>query len=948
VKNFIKKNQYFLLLSFFIPLFLGAKSPLLVNSGQDIPTSTTPINLDSLLQEQFNRAVVFMQKGEFVHSVQSFENAVISINQGGDSDITLVYRTYVNFGVLLNRVGDRKKALTYYDIAENFTINEYGNDSGKLTPIYINKGNIYNNYEDLIKAKSYYEKALSLIENESDSRWFSLIYQNLGVIAFKNGNYSESLDYFLRTLHLKQNGKYSTISSAYSNIGNCYKKLKNYKKADTYFKKSIAIVQKTEGADYYLLGDHYLNYAVFQDEIGNDENVLLYLNLAYHIYLKNFGEKHPDTAHCLKNFGDYYFKKKDHLNALNYYQKALISEVENFNNTTVYVNPTMDELDPRLSILEILKPKAVTLRYLYDKTHSISDLDFSLQTYDLCLDIIDKIRIAYQDEESKFALSENEKDTYTEAIEIAVKLYQLTKNAKYKEKAFRYAERSKSASLLSSLNDVNAKNFGGISLELQEQETNVKLAIAKYRKLVYDERKKQAPNRDSISGWQNVLFNLDEEYNQMVLRFEEEYPKYYSLKYDTKTISIEELQGKLSDNDLLIEYSISDTALFSFVISKDYFDIDRQAIVKDSFDYHLEEVRNCLKTNDFTENSLTYYQRYTKSAHTLYENLLGGKDSLLKDKNILIVPDDKMAYIPFGVLLKEKADSNTMNYRNLDYLIRSNSITYHNSATLDFKNKTSNFEFSSSHSMLAFAPSYEGVNDSILITERAYRKKLFPLPGAKEEVNNLSKIIRGDVFIDDLATEANFKANASRYDILHLAMHTFIDDENPMYSKLVFTQNSDTLQDGLLNTQEIYNMNFKARMVVLSACNTGDGKLLKGEGVMSLARGFFYAGCPSIVMTLWTVEDKTGANLMSYFYNYLHQGIRKDEALRQAKLEYLNSADALKSHPYFWSGYVTLGDVDPLYDEGLVRKLFYLFLASIGIVGFLIVRKKLKKRKKNI
>jgi CHAT domain-containing protein len=250
--------------------------------------------------------------------------------------------------------------------------------------------------------------------------------------------------------------------------------------------------------------------------------------------------------------------------------------------------------------------------------------------------------------------------------------------------------------------------------------------------------------------------------------------------------------------------------------------------------------------------------------------------------------------------------------------------------------------------MLAFAPSYEGVNDSILITERAYRKKLFPLPGAKEEVDNLSKIIRGDVFIDDLATEANFKANASRYDILHLAMHTFIDDENPMYSKLVFTQNSDTLQDGLLNTQEIYNMNFKARMVVLSACNTGDGKLLKGEGVMSLARGFFYAGCPSIVMTLWTVEDKTGANLMSYFYNYLHQGIRKDEALRQAKLEYLNSADALKSHPYFWSGYVTLGDVDPLYDEGLVRKLFYLFLASIGIVGFLIVRKKLKKRKKNI
>ncbi len=193
-----------------------------------------------------------------------------------------------------------------------------------------------------------------------------------------------------------------------------------------------------------------------------------------------------------------------------------------------------------------------------------------------------------------------------------------------------------------------------------------------------------------------------------------------------------------------------------------------------------------------------------------------------------------------------------------------------------------------------------------------------------------------------MATEANFKANSGDYDVLHLAMHTIIDDENPMYSKLVFTQNSDSLQDGLLNTHEIYNMNFNARMVVLSACNTGDGKLLKGEGVMSLARGFFYAGCPSVIMTLWTVEDKTGSNLMSNFYTFLSQGLKKDNALRQAKLEYLKTADALKSHPYFWSGYVTLGDVDPLYDNGIFNKLIYFTFGSVGLILFLFFRKKFK------
>ncbi|WP_180335682.1 CHAT domain-containing protein [Labilibaculum filiforme] len=903
------------------------------------------VNRDSLLQEQFNGAIVFLNEGEFEYSVQSFENAIQTIELGGLVDNNLIYRTYVNFGVLLNRVGDRKRALEFYNKAEAFTLKIFGKSTPKLIPIYVNKGNIFNNYGDLIKAQTYYEMALSLLEVDGDSKWLSQIYNNLGVNLYKKQKYSEALKYYLKTLNVKEESNSQNLSSTYNNIASCYKKIKNYEAADSYYQRSIKEIIKMHNTDYYLLGNCYLNYAVFQNEMKNNTNVLPYLNKALVIYSSSFGYKHPDTAHCLKNFGDFYSKSNDHLNALKYYQKALIAELDNFNNSTVYVNPFMEEIDPQLSILEILKPKANTLKELYSKTNSISDLDFSLQTYDLCLDIIDKIRIAYQDEESKFALSKNEKETYNQAIEIAANLYKLTKDKKYKEKAFRYSERSKSASLLSSLNDVNAKDFGGISAELQEQERNLKLSISKYRELVHEERRMQVPNRDSISSWQNVLFNLNEEFTSMVLRFEKDFPEYYSLKYDTKTISIKDLQNKLGQNDLLIEYSISDSALFSFSITKDSLDLKRQVINKDSFDYHLEEVRSCLKTNDFTTNSTDYYRRYTKSAYHLYQNLLKDKESLCIGKNLLIVPDDKMAYIPFGVLLKQEADSTLMNYRNLEYLIKDNTITYNNSATLGFKKHSKSYGFSFSKSVLAFAPSYNDVNDSILISERAYRDKLYPLPGVKEEVINISKVMPGDLFVDDLATEANFKANSSTYDVLHLAMHTIIDDENPMYSKLVFTQNSDSLQDGLLNTHEIYNMNFNARMVVLSACNTGDGKLLKGEGVMSLARGFFYAGCPSVIMTLWTVEDKTGSNLMSNFYTFLSKGLKKDDALRQAKLEYLQTADALKSHPYFWSGYVTLGDVEPLYDNSLFTKLMYIASGLIGIILLVLIALKMKIRR---
>jgi CHAT domain-containing protein len=178
-------------------------------------------------------------------------------------------------------------------------------------------------------------------------------------------------------------------------------------------------------------------------------------------------------------------------------------------------------------------------------------------------------------------------------------------------------------------------------------------------------------------------------------------------------------------------------------------------------------------------------------------------------------------------------------------------------------------------------------------------------------------------------------------------MHTILDDDNPMYSKLVFTQTEDSLNDGLLNTHEIYNMKLKARMVVLSACNSGDGKFLKGEGVMSLARGFFYSGCPSLIMTLWTVEDLSGSVLMSSFYKYLSQNYPKDVALQQAKLAYLESADNLKSHPYFWSGYVAIGDTEELYRFSMIHKILMLlgFVLVFGAVYFIWKRLLFKKVK---
>jgi len=146
-------------------------------------------------------------------------------------------------------------------------------------------------------------------------------------------------------------------------------------------------------------------------------------------------------------------------------------------------------------------------------------------------------------------------------------------------------------------------------------------------------------------------------------------------------------------------------------------------------------------------------------------------------------------------------------------------------------------------------------------------------------------------------------------------MHTLIDDENPMFSKLVFSDSEDDEDDGFLNTYEIYNLSLNAGLAVLSSCRSGYGALNRGEGVMSLARGFLYAGVPSIVMTNWEVEDKSGAEIMISFYKYLLKGFRKDEALRMARIDFLDNVDMLRSHPYFWGAYVCIGNPEELFNS---------------------------------
>jgi CHAT domain-containing protein len=144
-------------------------------------------------------------------------------------------------------------------------------------------------------------------------------------------------------------------------------------------------------------------------------------------------------------------------------------------------------------------------------------------------------------------------------------------------------------------------------------------------------------------------------------------------------------------------------------------------------------------------------------------------------------------------------------------------------------------------------------------------------------------------------------------------MHTLLNDKDPMNSTLIFSQGKDSLEDGYLKTYEIYGIPLKAKMVVLSSCNTGNGLLYSGEGILSLARGFIFSGSQSVIMSMWEIEDKSGTEIVEMFYKNLKKGYPKSVALKKARISFLENADQLRSHPYFWSALVVYGNNSPIY-----------------------------------
>lgn len=875
------------------------------------------------LEEYYTLFAKYYASGDFINAEKCLLN---SLEQKERLKVETLIAIYNNLGVINNLQGRYEEALRYLNLAQIETENRH-HLSLELADIYINKARIYGILKESDKAIEYLEQGIKIyvsIKSPNNSIYFriSTAYLNLGLTYYERKEYKKALEYLAKCKDLKLRYNLSEVALAYLNIAKTYAKNNDPDKAQRYFLESIISFNKEFGIDYYRTSSVLFDYGLFLRSIKKNNEALEVHHKALSICLKKYGAKHTFVSLAYKHLGDYFFSIKDYKKALEYYQKSLIAVVVDFNDPNIDANPTLNNVLFDIRLLENLKSKAKALEAYSEQQADNAQkghfLKKSFETIELCLELIARIRSGYITPESKFYLAENEKKTYFFAVQLAQKLFETTNDISYENKMYSIACLSKAAVLRNEIAESNALSKFEASDSLIINYRKLLINISSYNKLVENEIIRGNPNKNKVDFWKASLFDLNRKKEKLYDTIKELYPN--SLLQNAEPLDLKVIQSKLKKNETIIEYFLSNALndsgqfdLYFFVISRsnltyrfaklDSVFIKEMRIVKEGTSFHSNISNNV----------------YVGSLYSMYENLIKPVEADLVGKKVIVVPDEEIAYLPFDSFIKKKPESNIVSFDELPYLIYDYTISYGYTSSL-----LSGTIVKGKPSVVAFQPEYS-VNKA--------NGRFENLVGANNEIVELSKLFKTERIIANEATESKFMSKVDESVILHLAMHSSFDKNDSKYSYLVFDSVDDKHNDGRLYNYEIGNTRIKSPMVVLSACNTGDGNLIEGEGVMSLARGFFLAGVPSVICTYWDVNDNASEKIMKGFYYHLSKGDEKSEALRKSKLEYLSSTSPAYSKPSYWSAYEVLGDNSPI----VIRPYWLYFLLGLSTSGLVAV-----------
>jgi CHAT domain-containing protein len=805
------------------------------------------------------------------------------------------------------------------------------------------------------EAEKNYEHALSILEiaEPSDIRNLTRLYYNLATTNRSQHDHETAITWCLKavggSLKMKDN---AFLERAYSIMGNIYRDRHLYDSAIVYYKKGIAVnTEINNGRQNETLAGFYngwgdtnyrqgyldeaakkLNTAVriYQKTGASDKSIYLHtVRLLAEVYIQ---KKEPATAYphlktaeeltkqlsierggpasaLYRTFGDYFLQTKDTATARELYQKAL--QATTHQSLGADGDPTnTNEVDFKDFAYDALLAKAGMLV-------SSGDVDHAIRCFNIASDLMTASRRELDTEDAKWNYIDANFRLYENALSA---LY--NRNSNGDENVFHFIEASKSKSLADALQEAE------LNKTLGENDT----LISRLRNL----RQHSLALQHQINGAQesqvrDQLIRAGQGITSVEAAINARYPAYLRTKYESASVKLPVLRGQVNQLDaVFVEYFWGFDNIFALVISGDstgFYRVGSPADVEAQVVALVGQLN--VRANQYSPEAVAAFANASNDVYNAlvkpFREIMSGR------KRLIIVPDGPLMQVPFETLVTTVEPG--VGYNRLAYLLNDYIVSYSFSGYY-FANERK--APSRDPSLLAFG--FTGRSDV-----RSGDASSTEIAGSETELLALSeKFPEGTYLYGAGVTENNFKIKAGDYDLLHLAVHGN-GDTGEDYSATLYFRDADGPEDGRLYWYELYGMNLRASLAVLSSCESGIGKTYRGEGMLSMANAFTFAGCSNVVMGLWKVDDQVSVKLMDTFYSELLQGMAIDEALALAKRTYLASADQVSANPKIWGSLVAYGEAQIVRPDELHTGWFVLALTVLVVGIFLLIRKTRKK-----
>ncbi len=774
---------------------------------------------------------------------------------------------------------------------------------------YLELGDIEKSYE---VSKYTYETRKKYLQASDPDIIKSL--NDVGAAAARLHRYEEARSYFHQAISKIDSipGDYLyQDAAAHSELGKVLFQLEEPAEGRELLDKAQKLYRQALQEDYnpqfiIFLRESSLLHAQFGDSLSALETA----RLVRDITRSNQGEFSLAYYKQTINLAEVYFQLKDYARSL----EALENAREINSQLLAKSNSLTDSIQIRS-----LTPRAVFLQCAAEfRTQTQTNKQFLislLQRIDRAIKNLEVQKSFIISTESIGIIQSNNKELFELAKAVALRLYEQTGQVQYLDRVISMHESNIYSRIRSRLNTRKAITFSGIPSEISVREQQLKQRLTS---ALVQERQDQPHQIKSF-------LTANEEWAQLMLELRTNYPKYYHTRYASILVPMDQLA--VPQGTTLVRYMFIGEQLYAMVIHRNG---------KQLFRLDQHNLRSFIE--DFNSGT-TDIQEVSDLLIKLYQQLwLPFEDQIVGNK-LVIVPDGDLFNLSFEMLTPRKIS----NYQDMasESLMSTYSISYNYSSLLleDLSNQYHK-------DLVAFAPgfsknmknSYQTSIKDTLAWDKTYLT-LLSQPFSLDLANMVHHLYSGELFMEEKSTERNFKEQAGNHKIIHIGTHAESDNHRPELSRLIFAKdvNSSNLEeDNSLYAYEIYSCELGSNLTVLTACETGRPSYQAGEGMISLAHAFNYAGSESLLTSLWKIDEQSSAKIVEIFYRNLLKGMEKDEALKAAKLAYLEQAQGRTAHPQYWAGLIIMGDVSPL-ELDKKRPWWQVALGLLLVTGIIVV-----------